>query len=87
MDIKTYISSGIIEEYALGVLSQEESSILECVMQNNLEVKNAVIEAQKNFEMLADAEEVQPPAELKWQIFSKLDFSKQAENTAPLGEK
>ena len=87
MDIKTYISSGIIEEYALGVLSQEESSILECVMQNNLEVKNAVMEAQSTFELLADAEAVQPPSELKSLIFAKLDFSKQVEDTKTFVEK
>lgn len=87
MDIKTYISSGIIEEYALGVLSQEEASILECIMKNNLEVKNAVLETQNTFEQLADAEAVEPPSELKSQIFAKLDFAKPVENTSQSTEK
>ncbi|WP_417430537.1 anti-sigma factor domain-containing protein [Halpernia sp.] len=86
MDIKTYISTGIIEEYALGVLPQEDASILECVMKNNVEVRNAVLEAQKTFELLADAEAIEPPSELKSQIFAKLDFAKSTENTNNLTE-
>lgn len=87
MDIKTYISSGIIEEYALGILPQEEASILECVMKNNKEVLNAVLEAQKTLELLADAEAVQAPSELKSQIFAKLDFAKPVENISQATEK
>lgn len=75
MDIKTYISSGIIEAYALGVLSQEECSILECVMKNNIDVKNAVLETQKTFELLADAEAISVPLGLKNKISAKLEFS------------
>lgn len=88
MDIKTYISSGIIEEYALGVLPQESASILECVMSNNNEVKNAVNEAQKTFEILADAQAVEVPAHLKSEIFAKLDFSRSSgsEKTAVVEE-
>lgn len=76
MDTKTYISTGIIEEYALGVLPQEDASILECVMKNNAEVRTAVLEAQITFELLADAEAVQAPSHLKSDIFAKLDFTK-----------
>lgn len=87
MDIKTYISSGIIEEYALGVLPEENSSILECVMSNNEEVRNAVLEAQRTFELLADAQAVEAPAHLKSEIFAKLDFKKTEEPGVPLREK
>lgn len=76
MDIKTYISTGIIEEYALGALPQEDASILECVMKNNSEVRNAVLDAQRTFEILADANAVEAPSHLKSEIFAKLNFSK-----------
>ena len=74
MDIKTYISSGVIEAYALGTISQEESAILECVMQNNAEVKAAVLEAQETFEQLATLQAIAPPAHLEEQIRSKITF-------------
>ncbi len=76
MDIRSYIESGIIEKFVLGVLPKEESSILECVMANNEEVKQAVLEAQETINQLSFANSVQPPAELKAQIFSKLSFEK-----------
>lgn len=75
MDIKTYISSGIIESYALGTASQEESSILECVMKNNAEVMQAVFEAQEIFEKLATQQSMDPPSYLKAEIRKKLDFN------------
>lgn len=76
MDIKTYIESGIIENFVLGKASQEESSILQCVMSKNAEVKEAVLEMQETIEMLATSNAVEVPSDLKSQIFGKLDFSK-----------
>ncbi len=69
MDIKTYISSGIIESYALGTASQEEASILECVMKNNAEVMQAI------FERLASQQAMDPPSHLKAEIREKLNFN------------
>lgn len=74
MDIKTYISSGVIEAYALGNLSSEESSILECVMKNNAEVQAAVLEMQQTFENLATAQAIEPPSHLKAGILKKIEF-------------
>ena len=74
MDIKTYISSGVIEAYALGTISQEESAILECVMKNNAEVKAAILEAQQTFEKLATLQAIVPPAHLEEQIRGKITF-------------
>ncbi|MDP2454674.1 MULTISPECIES: anti-sigma factor [unclassified Kaistella] len=74
MDIKTYISSGVIEAYAMGNLSSEESSILECVMKNNAEVQVAVFEAQQTFEKLATEQAIEPASYLQDAIRSKLEF-------------
>ena len=84
MDIKTYISSGIIESYALGTASQEESSILECVMKNNAEVMQAVFETQEIFEKLATQQAMEPPSFLKAEIRKKLEFNTSAENAAKI---
>ncbi len=86
MDIKTYIESGIIENFVLGKTSQEESAILECVMAKNSEVKNAVLEMQETIEMLANSNAIEPPQELKLQIFAKLDFNKSNTQDLPIIE-
>ncbi|MBC7556824.1 MAG: anti-sigma factor [Chryseobacterium sp.] len=75
MDTKTYISTGIIEQYVLGGLPLEDSSILECVMKNNAEVREAIFDVQKTFELLADSGALEAPSHLKSEIFSRLDFS------------
>ncbi len=82
MDIHTYISSGIIEQYALGTLSQEEASILECVMANNVEVQQAVVEAQQTIVAMAVSQSVAPPVSLKQKIASQLIFADDSINAA-----
>ena len=79
MDINAYISSGIIEQYALGSTTKEESSILECVMKHNSEVEEAVLEAQETLGDLAMVQSVKPPLELKAKIYGKLQYNR-AEN-------
>ncbi|MBW8362154.1 MAG: anti-sigma factor [Kaistella sp.] len=80
MDIKTYISSGVIEAYTMGILSVEESSILECVMKNNVEVRNAVFDAQQTLEHLAMGQAVEPPPHLKAEILKKIEFGNATSN-------
>ncbi|MGV8994585.1 MAG: anti-sigma factor [Flavobacterium sp.] len=75
MDIAAYISSGIIEEYALGQTTQEENSILECVMKHNSEVAEAVLEAQEILGDLAIAQRVEPSSDLKNKIAAQLTFN------------
>ena len=81
MDIKTYISSGVIEAYVTGNISPEESSILECVMKNNAEVMQAVFEVQQIFEQLATSQAISPPVHLKDKILKKIDFNRTVEGT------
>ena len=72
MNNKEYISSGILESYILGHASPEEAGILECVMKNSNEVREAFEEAQKTLEMLATAQAVTPPNDLKSKIWDKI---------------
>lgn len=90
MDIKTYISSGVIEAYVTGTCSVEESSILECVMKNNAEVMQAVFEVQQIFEQLATGQAIEPPSHLKNEILKKIEFNKTSETSGkiiPLNKK
>lgn len=84
MDSKEYISSGILESYILGHASPEEAGILECVMKNNAEVKAAYEEAQKTFELLATAQAVTPPNDLKSKIWDKIQLEQKVEDEKPV---
>ncbi|REC40226.1 anti-sigma factor domain-containing protein [Chryseobacterium sp. 5_R23647] len=84
MDSKEYISSGILESYILGLASPEEAGILECVMKNNAEVKAAYEEAQKTFELLATAQAVTPPIDLKAKIWDKIQLEQTVEDEKPV---
>lgn len=72
MDIKEYIASGIIEAYVMGLASEEEVRILECVQKNNPEVRQAILEAQSTLEDFASQQAIAPPAELKSTIWAKI---------------
>jgi len=84
LDSKEYISSGILESYILGHASPEEAGILECVMKNNAEVKAAYEEAQKTFELLATAQAVTPPNDLKSKIWDKIQLEQNVEDEKPV---
>jgi len=79
LDIKAYISSGIIESYVLGLASEEEVSILNCIRKNNVEVEQAIAEAEIALEELADSQAMEMPMQLKQNIWDKLN----AENLIP----
>ncbi|WP_419870806.1 anti-sigma factor [Chryseobacterium sp. CT-SW4] len=83
MNTKEYISSGIIESYVLGHASPEEAGILECVIKNNAEVREAFEEAQKTLETLATAQSVSPPGDLKSKIWNKIREEQVTEEERP----
>lgn len=85
MNTKEYISSGIIESYILGHASPEEAGILECVMKNNAEVKEAFEEAQKTLEDLATAQAITPPSDLKAKIWNKIQKEQSSEEGIHVG--
>lgn len=72
MDIKDYISSGIIEAYVMGLASEEEIRILDCIQKNNPEVKQAIIDAQNTLEDFASQQAIAPPPNLKSAIWAKI---------------
>ena len=83
MNIKEYISSGIIEAYVLGLATQEEVSILECVRKNNIEVEQAILDAQQTLEDFSTLQAVSPPKDLKESIWNKITQQSEEEIEAP----
>lgn len=72
MNIEDYISSGVIEAYVMGLATEEEVQILECVQKNNASVKQAVLDAQETIGRLHQAQAVAPPSHLKSAIWAKI---------------
>lgn len=75
MDIKEYISSGIIESYVMGLASEEEVSVLECIRLKHPEVEHAIQEAQVLLEDLATTQAIEPEPHLKQSIWNKIQES------------
>lgn len=85
MNVKEYISSGIIESYVLGLASDAERQELEKLCANYPEIARAKEDFEKLLEqqLLKDAPE--PPVQLKAQLFSTFDT--QVNRIAPVKEK
>lgn len=72
MDTQAYISSGVIEAYVMGLASEEEIQILECVQKHNADVRQAIVDAQKAIEHLVTSQAVEPPVQLKRNIWAAI---------------
>ncbi len=72
MDIKAYINSGILKQYALNVLSADERAEVEQMCTGYPEIKQALERIEDSLENLAQQNPVQPPPELKDTIWATL---------------
>ncbi|HEY1869742.1 MAG TPA: hypothetical protein VGG71_01720, partial [Chitinophagaceae bacterium] len=72
MDIKEYIQSGVIEQYVLGLATNEEATELEQLRAQYPELNEAVLSFEKNLEVHLTANKIQPPAHIKAQLEKKL---------------
>lgn len=79
MDIKEYISSGIIESYVLGIATEEEVSILDCVRNKHPEVEAAIRDVEILFEDTATLQATPPSPDLRDTIWASLE--KEAKNS------
>ena len=77
MNTQEYISSGIIEAYVLGLASAEEIAEVEKNMREHSEVREAVIEFEKQLEKKALQNAVPVPSHIKKNIFDSLDFAEE----------
>lgn len=81
MDIQQYISSGIIETYALGMATAEEARELELLAATHPEIQYALQEYQLTLDRYAAEHAVLPPTDLKDKIWQQIVL--QEENKFP----
>ena len=72
MEIKVIISSGLLELYITGLTSKEETLQVEQWADQYPEVKNEIEELQNVMESYAMAQAIQPDADVKDKILSKI---------------
>lgn len=81
MDVRAYIESGILEQYVLQSLGDQERREVECMSHIYPEIKTALSEITFSFENYLEVQKIEPPAELKDKIKAKL--SKESVNQIP----
>lgn len=78
MNIQEYIeTSGLLEEYVLGTLSETEAQGVECLAKTYPEIKQEISVLQESLGKYASIYEKQPPADLKDRIFAQMTFSEE----------
>ncbi|GAB3291798.1 anti-sigma factor [Hymenobacter tenuis] len=81
MNIQEYIESGILEEYALGVLSEAERADVERVVREHPEVSQELSNITLTLDAYAEAHAVTPPAGMRERV---LQGWQQAIQAAPV---
>lgn len=79
MTPEEYISSGIIELYAMGVLPPAEVAKVEAMLREHPELQRELEHIQQSLEHLAGAQALTPPPQLKEKIRSRISFNSAAE--------
>ena len=77
MDIKEYISSGILEQYVLNATSEQERQEVECMSHIYPEIKTALSELQTTIENYVQTQAIEPPKELKAKILGAVSEESQ----------
>lgn len=72
LDIKEYISSGIIESYVLGVVSDQERQEVECLSHIYPEIREQLLLAQDQLEKLSEGWKKTPPEMLKKRVITAI---------------
>lgn len=80
MDTREYITSGIIESYALGLTSDQERREVECLSSIYPEIKEEVLNAQRALEGFATSIAIDPPEEMKAKILAAIKVVPQESN-------
>jgi len=85
LDLKQFISSGVLEQYVLGLLSEKEAGEVMNMMQLHPEVSDYVHKLQTSLDTYSRFYEVRPPDGLKDQVMAGI--RKEIENRADQGQK
>jgi mannose-6-phosphate isomerase-like protein (cupin superfamily) len=84
MNIKEYISSGILEEYVLGTASKEDSLEVERMVSLHPEIRKEIEEISKALEQLAIANSVSPARTVKPFLMATIDYMHRLEHGEPV---
>jgi len=74
VNIKDYISSGILEQYLLGHLSSDEEKEVETIIAQYPEVRQEYFMLSDTFEEMASQSAIEPPAELKASLMKEVGY-------------
>lgn len=89
MSSKDLIQSGILELYALGLCSKEETLRVEEALRNDEQARKEYDEVCQALNLLAEERRIAPPAALKGRLMDKIDALEQdhTKNTSEPGAK
>jgi anti-sigma-K factor RskA len=77
-----YISSGILETYALGAASPAEKQEVEAMLEKSAEVRAALDQIQQDIEAFATLHAVEPDEKLRDKILGSITAAKQSNGTS-----
>lgn len=81
MDLKQYISSGIIESYVLGAVSDQERREVECMSKIYPEIMTELQASQVQFEEYAESLAKEVPSDLKSKVMTAISNTAQTETS------
>lgn len=84
MDIRQYIESGILEEYCLGHLDEEDEAYLIQMTMLYPEIKKELTAVELTFENMAALSAIEPAGDVKKNILASLGFNDEVLNTDKL---
>lgn len=73
MDVNVYIASGILENYVLGLASDQERQEVQCLSKIYPEIAQELHTLELTMEQYALEHELKPPVQLKTKLFDQLD--------------
>jgi len=73
MDIEKFIASGLLEEFVLGVISDENKKIVNDLAKQYPQVKEEILAIEESFEIYSTQYEMTPPPNLKAKIMDKIN--------------
>ncbi len=85
MNIKAYIASGILESYALGLLSDVERQEVEQMISQYPEIRSELLSIEEAMESYAQMQAITPPADIEGKILAKVTTTDVSTKTPKLG--
>lgn len=73
LNIQEYISSGVLEMYVMGMLSEEENMLVEEYAEEHPEIKEEIRRIEETLKVYAEKNAPAPSSSVKENIFSSLD--------------